>query len=195
MQRLLPSDSQYQTHSLCRMEMQHSTPSEIKQPDMKTKGQAKEPKAKYNPTGKGNLLVRSNWSMYLSLAYSQSPYNHKSLNCYLQKMPRWRVSITEVASHALQIYYLYRSAFKEHKDDIGRSNFVTNQEVFCSHTSKLQKFTCNCFVYFCLAKHLSNTDGTYLTWSRICSPPDQHFIFITCYKHLFVTACLQKGQI
>ena len=66
----------------------------------------------------------------------------------ISRMPRRRVSITEVASDALQIYYLYRSAFKEHKDNIGRSNFVTNQQVFCLHTSKLQKFTWQSFFLF-----------------------------------------------
>lgn len=88
----------------------------------------------------------------------------------------------EVASDTLQIYYLYISASKEHKDDIGRGNFMTNQQVFCSHTSKLWKFTWQYFfVYFCLTKHLSNTAGTYLTQRRICSPPrpDNYFIFIT----------------
>jgi len=40
------------------METQHSTPSKIKQPEMKTKDKARDQKQKYNPTGQGNLLVQ-----------------------------------------------------------------------------------------------------------------------------------------
>lgn len=158
MQRLLPSDSQYQTRSLCRMEMQRSMPSKIKQPDMKTKDKPRNQSKSTTSPERDTCGSRNNRSIYFSLTYSQSPYNHKSLNCYVQKTPRWRVSITEGASDTLQSRYLYRSAFKEHQDDTGRGNCVTNQQVFCTRTSRLQTFTWQLFyfVYFCLAKHLGN---------------------------------------
>lgn len=111
MQRLLPSDSQYQTRSLCRMEMQRSMPSKIKQPDMKTKDKPTKSKTTTSPE-RETCWSWNNRSIYFSLTYSQSPYNRKSLNCYLQKTPRWRVSTTEGASDTLQIRYLYRSAFE-----------------------------------------------------------------------------------
>lgn len=86
MQRLLPSDSQCQTRSLCRMEMQHSMPSKRKQPNMKTKDKPRNQKQNTTPLESETCWSRSNWSIYFSLGYRQSLYNHKSINCYVQKM-------------------------------------------------------------------------------------------------------------
>lgn len=152
--------------------MQHSTPSKMKQPDIKTQDRPKNQKQNTTPLEREHADPEGTGTAKACITRNISTATSKK--CLGEELPflNWHLTLSKCFTSTDQHLRNTKMILAE--------AFLTQISKYSAHI--VPKFTWQSFyfVYFCLAKHLSNTAGTYLTQGRIYSSrPDRYFIFVT----------------